>query len=138
MFKKLDIIDESTGDIYLRRWVLFRCRWFRVFLHRIYKADKGRNLHNHPWVGVCLVLRGRYRQLRTGSFPKTNWLHSNKVRFFNYLNKDMYHRITWVSPNLWTLCVAGPYFRDWGFIVDGVHIPWRTHLNLPEEATLDD
>lgn len=59
---RFEIYDRADpSQRYLVRWHLFRCRWFRVFLHRIYRPDDDRHLHNHPWPNaLAIVLRGGY------------------------------------------------------------------------------
>jgi hypothetical protein len=49
-----------------------------------------------------------------------------------------YHRIVHVKPNTWTLFFAGRRSRDWGFLVDGRHVPCRTYLGLPPEHDFGD
>jgi hypothetical protein len=42
-----------------------------------------------------------------------------------------YHNITEVSEGgVWTMFIMGPYQGTWGFLVDGVKIPWREYEKL--------
>lgn len=57
---------------------------------------------------------------------------------WNILYSRAYHRIVSVKPGTWTLFLAGKRSRDWGFLVNGVHIPWRAYLGMPADAKLED
>lgn len=50
----------SDADPYLIRHTLFACRWFRIMLHEFRRGDIDRELHDHPWSYVSLILRGGY------------------------------------------------------------------------------
>ena len=138
--KKLVIRDEGSGEPYLTRWHLFKCRWFRIFLHQIHRPDKDRHLHNHPWPwAVSFVLGGGYKEISTKYLECTSLdAKSYKAPTINVLNGLMYHRIVKVLPNTFTLFIAGPRTRDWGFNVDGEHVPSRTYLGLPPDHNFGD
>ena len=139
----LEIRGQADGELYLKRWHLFRCKRFRVFLHRIYKPDADRHLHNHPWPNaVGIVLRGGYAETRSSCNPLLayyygSWGDCNDGRV-NVLYPWTYHRITRVLPNTWTLFIAGRRSREWGFLTPDGHVDWRTYLGLPADATLED
>lgn len=147
-------IRDSGGKLYLTRWVLWA--WGpRIFLHRIWRKDHDRDPHNHPWpFGLSLILRGGYEELRVrpkyagqsaedlplGSLPdhtSDKWLFQ-AVSWWNWLGPNTYHRITHVRPNTWTLFLAGPRTREWGFWTEAGHEDRRTYLELPGETDLND
>jgi hypothetical protein len=123
------------------RYHLFRCRKFRVFLHHVDVADPDRDLHNHPWVNAwSLILWGGYREIV--DFPRLE-MHGTTDRWHfagmaNRLYPDAYHRIAAVLPNTWTLFIAGPRTRSWGFLTPLGHVDWRTYLGVPEGTDLED
>jgi hypothetical protein len=135
VFPYRDIVND--GDLYLRRYFLTPRSWpTRLFLHRIYRPDRDRDLHDHPWPFRTLVLRGGYEeeQYVPGLFERMGWL-STVMHWATYR-----HRITRVEPNTWTLCFVGQAQRTWGFWVDkvphdgtSVFVPWREYLGLPNE-----
>ena len=44
------------------------------------------------------------------------------------LNHGEYHRIDQVSPGgVYTLFITSNWRGDWGFLVNGVKVPWRTY-----------
>lgn len=59
--KLLDWIPNKTivncdRDPYLKRWYLFRTKPFAVFLHRFFRSDEDRALHDHPWPFITFIL----------------------------------------------------------------------------------
>lgn len=128
---------RQGGELYLTRWHLWR-HGFKVFVHRIHRPDSDRDPHNHPWPwGLSLILWGGYHELRVTrpslldprsfgpdeDYPYNKWSFS-AVRWFNWIGPDVYHRITWVAPNTWTLFLAGPRSREWGFWTKLGHEPY--------------
>lgn len=121
MFSKRVIRDEATGDPYLIRWELIVTRWFSLKLHRILRPDWARDLHDHPWWFVALVLRGGYVE-------EVEYAHIRKVRWFNWKPATGAHRIVTVKPNTWTLVLTGPRCRKWGFYTVEGWVHWKRYL----------
>lgn len=137
--EKLVIKDEEGP--YLTRWHLVDLGFCKVFLHHIHRADKDRDLHNHPWPrAFAVVLRGGYYEQRGDQPPAAAFYYGPATDGprINTLRPDTYHRITYVRPNTWTLFFAGRRSRDWGFLVDGKHVDYREYLGLPEDTNLGD
>lgn len=127
---------RQGGELYLTRWHLWR-HGFKVFVHRIHRPDSDRDPHNHPWPwGLSLILWGGYTELRVTrpelegqprvgvSLGQVNRWEFGPVRWLNWIGRGVYHRITWVAPNTWTLFLAGPRSREWGFWTDRGHVPY--------------
>ena len=55
-----EVITRADGRVYLRRWRLWRGRFFSVCLHRFMAPDESECAHDHPWPFVSLVLWGGY------------------------------------------------------------------------------
>lgn len=48
-----------------------------------------------------------------------------------------YHRIDQVPPEgVYALLITGPWQGNWGFLVNGVKVPWRQYLGLDENEDL--
>lgn len=107
------------GDVYLWRLCIFTCPWFSVKLHRIMRADETRDLHDHPWTFLSIVLFGWYREELTCR-PGERMRPRRKVggwRRFNFKRAEDLHTITYVSRRpVWTLVFTGPRRRNWGFL----------------------
>lgn len=143
LFKHRDIVID--GRLYLRRYFLTP-RWLpiRVFLHRIYLPDAGRDLHDHPWDFSTLVLCGGYEELVRdhGVEYTTTWWRWRR----GFRAAEHTHRILTVKPNTWTLLFVRRARRMWGFWPqrgawvsnqkDGWErryewVPWREYLGTP-------
>lgn len=134
---------ETDGDPYLTRILLDRLVGLRnklgigVYLHKFHRPDIDEHLHNHPWKrAFSLVLSGSYDEARLirGDARSCRVMYDGtpvehrRVRFFNYLTKDDYHQVRQLHGDVWTLFVTGPRIQDWGFLADGIHVPWRKYL----------
>lgn len=141
------------------RW--FFCPW-SIRVHHIKREDFDRDMHDHPWNARTIILKGWYtekrllteadRQKVLSEIPQ-NAIFSRAAisraqvseTFYRQagdtakLGFGQYHAITSVSDDgVWTLFISGPWRGVWGFLVDGVKIPWKTYLGVPEHGDLDD
>lgn len=97
---------------------------YSVFHHRIHTPDADRHCHDHPWAwSVAVVLAGGYTERRATASTDVYYTRSYAVGDINILRPADYHSIIDVLPDTETLFICGREARDWGFIVDGVHIP---------------
>jgi hypothetical protein len=86
------------------------------YLHRMYRPDADRALHNHPWRwAVAIVLAGGYTEERLkGGKVITRRMRPGR---FNFLGPQSFHRITELhGKETWTLFIAGQRVSDWGFM----------------------
>jgi hypothetical protein len=108
------------------RQSLLMARLPSVRVHFIMRADRGRDLHDHPWDARTIILRRGYDETR---------LVEGRQAFISRLPGDTaplrygeYHRITWVPPEgAWTLFITWKYQGTWGFLVDGKKVPHRAY-----------
>ena len=104
------------GDPYLTRYYIFgnRDTWFALYLHEFHRADKDRDLHNHPWkFALSYILKGEYEEMKL-----TRGLDSviHRKGNFNFISGTCFHRIARITPNLYTLFFRGPRNKKWGFL----------------------
>ena len=59
-FKRFDISRQQDDSLYLRRFAIFRCPWFGIYLHHIIRSDADACLHDHPWAFVSIILAAGY------------------------------------------------------------------------------
>ncbi len=126
---------------------LWWCPWsFRV--HHIMRPDEDRDLHDHPWNARTIILRGWYTEQRLDLATHFDMLTSGLPLLWREeqddlcklstksrrpgdtarLNHGEYHRIEEVSPGgVYTLFITSKWRGDWGFLVNGVKVPWRTY-----------
>ena len=110
-------------DLYLDRLGIVTTPWFSIKLHRIYRPDRQRDLHDHPWNFVSFILRGSYVEDTPQGQRRRRW--------FNFKRAEDRHSIREVSRSpVWTLIYTGPKRRSWGFWRGGKFIPWRQYDKL--------
>ena len=112
---------KPDGSPAMLRWELIRLnKWFNIYIHKFLASDRDRALHDHPWWGFSLILRGQYvdvsrkgrRLLQAG-----DWMLRPASRP---------HRIELVNGEpCWTLFIVGPRVREWGFYCPGGWVGWR-------------
>lgn len=122
--------DGSDGE--LQRWRLSARYLGGIMLHRHDGPDPGRDLHDHPWWFVSIILRGGYheehadvRVAHLGGVPRS-WKAGSvhKVRLCEA------HRITGLVRNpTWTLVIHGPVKRGWGFYPLEGYLPNREYYD---------
>jgi hypothetical protein len=126
LLSRRDIPDfNDPHTTYLTRWTLVETPWFAVHLHRIRRPDADRDLHDHPWSFVSVVLRGWYRETRLSAEGRRQcdygyWqarAYTMRRRWsVAYRRAETMHAIHEISPTpLWTLVLCGPRRRRWGF-----------------------
>ncbi len=131
---------KGSGEIYMERYWLFNpyptetsgrkgkaWDWLpSIRLHHIMRPDSDRNMHDHPWNARTIILRGFYFEKR-----ETGGLRMMAQGDTAHIGFGEYHKITNVCDDgPWTLFITWKYRGTWGFLVDGVKIPWRTYLGV--------
>lgn len=102
---------------------------FSIRVHHIKRADNERHMHDHPWNARTIILRGSYREARPGFHSFATHTQVLKPGDTARLGFEQYHRITDVCPGgAWTLFISWRWRGVWGFLVDGVKVPWREYL----------
>jgi hypothetical protein len=129
-FCRTMVLRNRDGTPYLRRWRIFECPWFGVYLHRIDGPDEGRDLHDHPWPFVSIVLRGGYIE----EVPDYYGVRERSVRWVNFKAAEDRHRVASVDKPTWTLVLRGPRWRRWGFLTDH---GWVDHASYGGGAILE-
>lgn len=130
-----------------------RRRWnlpISIRVHHIVRPGDDRAMHDHPWNARTIILRGSYTEKRPSDLSKTQLSaetqdlinrcsaqgHYELAEYFTRRPGDTatlrvgeYHTITDVSEGgVYTLFISGKWRADWGFLVNGVKVWWRTYL----------
>ncbi len=152
------VIHNLEGSPYLIRWTLISTPWFRIFLHKILRSDDDRDLHDHPWPFATLLLWGRYTEHVPVHTPP-EWKERRfkpckmitKSRMFGpgsliFHKAEDCHRLDlelsaittdrgppidgyWQFKPVWTLFIAGPRQREWGFHTPTGWVPWEEYCH---------
>lgn len=139
-------------DGYMNRWWLFNpyspdveksgeARYARKYpswvpsirVHHILRADTARHLHDHPWNARTIILKGWYTERRLVP-PDHYWTEPVEIEYVRSkghtatINYGEYHSIDEVSEGgVYTLFFTWKYCGGWGFLVNGVKVPWRDY-----------
>lgn len=159
--KHFDILNDRDGSLYLRRYFLLGSsssgstnsagqastgnlfpRWKRaVYLHVMYRPDKDRCHHDHPWGFTTLVLWGGYYEevslLAKDGVPYAKVERYNRPGIVRR-NKALHtHRVSYLPRGrCYTLVLRGPKERTWGFWsgLTPRWLKWTTFGRLPGNA----
>lgn len=115
----------SGDDVYLDRTYIVQTPLFGIMFHRIFRPDNQRDLHDHPFNFLSIVLLGSYYE-DTVDGPRHR-------RWFNWKRAEDRHSIREVSRRpVWTLVFTGRRRRTWGFWVDGGTrwVKWSEYENV--------
>jgi len=141
------VLNPYDRETNVPRWAPLIPWSFRV--HHIKREDTDRHLHDHPWNARTIILKGWYVEERlegANEFFKMigpprvmvrNWkprgLYLRRPGDTAQLAFNQFHRICEVSEGgVYTLFVSGRWRGVWGFLVDGVKVPWKKYLGLGE------
>lgn len=132
---------DKNGDVYMERYWLFnpyqldgKKIWWRQLLpsariHWIRRPDQDRHLHDHPWNARTIVLKNGYAERRQGELIWEDRRIVRRVGDTARIRFGEYHAIDEVyGDGAWTIFITWKYQGTWGFLVDGVKIPWRQYL----------
>lgn len=125
-----DFIVGGRRNPYLRRWWLLpRNRFFNVYLHQFLRSDEDRALHDHPWVNLSILLRGRYVEhtIAAGGVHRRVERRAGDIKLRAARSA---HRLE-IAPGetCWTLFITGPVVRQWGFHCASGWVHWRVFTN---------
>lgn len=143
-----DFVIGGSDNPYLLRWYLTPWRRWRevpagagrfrralgwasrclpvLYLHQFRRSDDDRALHDHPWLfNASLLIYGRY----TEHTIDRGGIHRRRVReagdaVLRWGGAP--HRIELHEGWCWTLFLAGPVVRNWGFHCPAGWVPWQT------------
>ena len=114
-------MSPETKPAWLKRplpWIPDR----NLYLHHMTSPDADRDVHDHPWGFVSIVLSGGYEELVrtiTGYHEEAHCPWSVLFRSPEFL-----HRITKLpTGECWTLVFTGKRVRKWGFMKGAFWMP---------------
>ena len=141
---KYDIVKNINGkeEVYLRRYFIFRSKYFNIYLHNIRFPDDDEFPHTHPWNFFSLMLNGGYLENVYYPEPIDGKVSVEKTNIrkgisLEYREAACVHKIIKVLPSTWTLVCTGKVQKDWGFLTNDGWVYWRKFLNIWEKVDMD-
>ena len=123
-----DLVIAPHDQPYIYRWHIVRTDAASVYLHVQVADDYGRDLHDHPWENMSVVLSGGYNE-HTCDLPGLGLgKHIRKLR-----KGDTVHRLATFAHRLelppgvkysMSLFSTGPRVREWGFYTKNGWVPF--------------
>lgn len=129
-------------------------RWLpSIRVHHILRRDFDRHKHDHPWDARTIILRGcyteekvdvyghyaGYRDICKAEYMETTVTSVRCAGDTAAIKFGEFHSITYVPPEgVWTLFITFGYKGTWGFLVDGVKVPWREYLEMNPDGPWSD
>lgn len=110
---KVDIY-RRPGELYLTRYVIFRCQWFSLYIHKFHISDYPVP-HDHPFPWLSIPLRGGYwEHFHDGTY---------KWRAVGVPSFRAPRELHWIDlpadgRSVWTFFATGPRVRRWGFLTE--------------------
>jgi hypothetical protein len=104
----------------MHRWHLLRWRGWQLALHKIWRSDDDRALHDHRSDNLSVILKGAYLEVLDPSKPR-KYRGPGGARVV-FRKAETPHRLELPWGPVWTLWLRWPPHREWGF-----HCPkgWR-------------
>ncbi len=131
-------IISKEGIVHFRRYRLLQTPWLSLYIHNIRQSDMDQHMHDHPWNFLSLILEGAFYEQT--SFPPNYYA----IHYGKYFSGDIVkhkaediHRITLISPEVWTLVLTSGRSRDWGYrLSDGTWIGHKEYRTLKNNGAL--
>ncbi len=119
LFRKNVIGPENNP--YLTRYIVVRFDSWGIYLHKLWRSDYERALHDHPWPFVSLLIRRGYSEV-TEQGTKFHPVGSVLRR-----PAEWRHRVIIHGKPAWSLVFVGRRIRKWGFWLNGAWCWWRKY-----------
>ena len=121
-------IRKKTGELHFRRFRLFSCYFFSIYIHQFLLPDEDEHLHTHPWNFFNMILKGGYfERLLTNKNIVTKW---RRIGYFGYHKSSYAHKIEKVKPNTISLVITGKRKSDWGYITEHGNIQHEEYRKM--------
>ena len=139
---KYEEIPRHDDQPYLERWILFRCRWFGLMLHKFIGSDD-ECLHDHPWPFISFLISrpgylewvpasgtesmyrlapGQFTAMAPDGTPLTGTWYPRWSLLFRPAH--CVHRVETPTIPMWSLVLHGKKCQSWGF---QTKVGWRHH-----------
>ncbi len=127
--------NRSAGAFHVPRFSLTVRRatnGAQVYLHKIMRSDADRELHDHPWSFLSLILWRGYREetehacgVCGANYCQPTRLSRKWPGMVLWRPAEHRHRVHIGPGPAWTLVFTSGKKRSWGFWRAGRFVPWR-------------
>jgi hypothetical protein len=111
--------DATETPMLTRYWIGSVLGWTAV-LHEWHRADEYIHPHNHPWRNaISFVLCGEYEEQRVTFVSRDAFrlaMMDRRAGSASIIGSEVFHVVTRVEPETWSLFLHGPKVRPWGFL----------------------
>lgn len=115
--------------VYLERWVILD-RWKHgVYLHHFIGDDWAVDPHDHPRKFISVGLKGWYFEDVFNADGTLRETLKFTAPWFRSFPAEHLHRVRAAEcGDCWTLVIVLPKTRRWGFVQDGIWIPFKEYV----------
>jgi hypothetical protein len=145
LFLTKEIVSKE-GKVHFRRYRLLATPWFNIYIHQILKSDEEAHMHDHPWHFQSYIIKGSYAEKWTeypdhlyafesvwSSKPAMEGLAPRRV--IRHHARDA-HKITLLTPDVWTFVITWGRKRLWGYQTEQGWIDFKTYRELKDEGRI--
>lgn len=148
-----EIVDIDDGTVLLTRIKLLKTPWGNLDIHVFHASDADRDLHDHPWAFLTLILWGGYteivpvraiRRMILSGYRGYSTPPSVQVRHFRRPGSILYRPALWThrvelpaGRKAVTLLWTWPKSREWGFYVPRGWVEHREYVAARVRARLE-
>ncbi len=104
---KIKEIKSKTEELHFQRFAIIDCKYFGLYIHKIFKEDKDLHLHSHPWNFISLILKGSYVEKREWINPFKEIQHETYLKdlfTISKANTKFFHKIERIVKGpVWSL-----------------------------------
>lgn len=131
-------IKNENGEPYMNRYYLLK--WpLRIRLHEILRSDEDRDMHDHPYDFVSVMLKGGYvettpdtpaKAYGAGSIRRLKAENVHSIKLFKQChccNRSAEEQGKLITA--WTLIFAGKNRREWGFHTPDGWVHWKKYMD---------
>ena len=117
------VICGHDGLPMLIRYRFLDTRWGALYVHHFLRSDQDRDLHDHPWNFISLILWGGYFE----ELPH-DWRWRSAGRIVRHKATDAHRVLLPYGSTAWTLIWVSPKVREWGFHTENGWVPWEEYV----------
>jgi len=141
IIRKLFLVKEivsKKGELHFRRYRLLQTPWFAIYIHHICRSDEDTDPHDHPWHFQSFMLSGSYMEM-SRLYPNFNAIYYQHFHEGDVIKRhaEDVHKITLMTPEVWTLVFTSGREREWGYRLNGeAWIDHKSYRQLKNEGKL--